>query len=150
MKLFQNKFIRSLPKVILFLITFYNFVWASWQNLQGCSGVSCPWFLTGEFHYPQFFLFLASLLFLIQRLWSYLLSMLISGYFAITWTSMIVKWFWTTDYSLAYRWKIITSQYFGHPLQIWESQCVIALMIFSFASFYVIQGITHKKITPLS
>ena len=137
MKITQEKIVESLPKLIVLAIAFYNFAWTSWQNSQGCSGLICPWYNTGEFHYPQFSLLIASFLLFIPRIWSYSISVLTSGYFAISWVMMAVKWLWTTDYSLSYRIEITTSSYFGNPLQIWESQLLIAVTIFSFAGYFL-------------
>lgn len=133
MKILQSKIVKSLPKIIVFAIVFYNFVWTYWQNSKGCNGLICPWFQNGEFLYPQFFFLLAAFLLFIPRIWSYSISVLISGYFALPWMWMIINWLWTNNYSLSFWGQLIKSQYFGHPLQVWESQIVIVMIIFTAA-----------------
>lgn len=134
MKIIQSRVVKSLPKLIVFGITFYNFVWIVLQNLNHFAAcVICPWYITDSFPIEAFLLLIAAYLLFIPRIWSYSISVLISGYFALSWIWLIAKWFWTTDYSLSYRIKIITSSYFGHPLQVWESQVVIVMMIFTAA-----------------
>jgi hypothetical protein len=147
MRILQNKFVPSLPKVILFLITFYNFIWAYWQTLDSMAGrgIVSPWYSTKDFPIAQFLLLLAAYLLFIPRIWSYSISVLTSGYFAVSWMWMIVNWFLTTDYSLSYRIEIITSQYFGHPLQIWEIQAVIASLIFAISCYYFVKEIVRSQ-----
>lgn len=147
MRITQDKIVKGLPKIILFGIAFYNFVWIVWQNLNHFSAcVICPWYITHSFPNEAFLLLIAAYLLFIPRIWSYAISFLISGYFAVSWTWLIVNWFWTTDYSLSYRIKIIMSSYFGHPLQIWETQVVIAAIIFGFAVYYLINEKRAKKL----
>lgn len=132
MRITQDKIVKGLPKIILFGIAFYNFVWIVWQNLNHFSAcVICPWYITDSFPNEAFLLLIAAYLLFIPHWIAKSISFLISGYFAVSWMWMIAHWFWTTDYSLSYRIKIIMSSYFGHPLQIWESQVVIAFTVFT-------------------
>ena len=147
MKITQDRIVKSLPKVIIFGIAFYNFVWIVLQNLNHFSAcVICPWYITDSFPNEAFLILIAAYLLFIPHWIAKSISVLISGYFAISWMWMIVNWFWTTDYSLSYRIKIIMSSYFGHPLQIWESQVVIAVTIFGFAVYYLINEKRAKKL----
>jgi hypothetical protein len=133
---FSDNFVKSLLKFIVFAIAFYNFVWIIWQNKNHFSAcVICPWYITDSFPIEAFLLLIASYLLFIGRFWSYTISVLTSGYFAVLWTWMFIKWCWTTDYSLSYRLEIITSSYFGNPFEVWESQIVIALTIFALAIY---------------
>lgn len=131
MKITQDRIVKILPKLIIFGIAFYNFAWAYWQTLDSMAGrgIGSPWYSTKDFPIAQFFLLIAAYLLFIPRIWSYAISVLISGYFSVSWMWMIADWFWTTDYSLTKRMEIITSSYFGNLLQIWECQIVISLMI---------------------
>jgi hypothetical protein len=147
MKVLQNKFVRSLPKVILFVIAFYNFAWVYWQNISAVGAcVICPWYReTKDFPIDQFLLVTAAYILFIKNRWSYSLSVIISGYFSVSWILLITNWVWTTDYSLSQRFEIMNSQYYGNLLHIWESQIVIATAIFSFAIYYFVNEIFVKN-----
>lgn len=147
MRILQNKFVQNLLEVILFVIAFYNFAWVFWQTLDSMAGrgIGPQWYSTKDFPTAQLFLFIAVLLLFIPRIWSYSISVLTSGYFAISWTLMIVSWFWTTDYSNTKKIEIITSQYFGHPLQIWEIQAVIAISIFALSVYNLAKEILRLQ-----
>ena len=148
MKITQERVVKSLPKIIVFGIAFYNFTWIVWQNLNHFSAcVICPWYITDSFPIEAFLLLIAAYLLYIPRIWSYWVSVLISGYFVISWGLMIVNWFWTTNYSLSYWIETIKSQYFDNPLQIWESQIVLGMMIFVMA-IYSLKKKNSTQIMP--
>lgn len=148
MKMLQDNFVKGLPKIIIFGIAFYNFVWIVWQNLNHFSAcVICLWYITDSFPIEAFLLLVAAYLLFIPHWIAKTFSVFTSGYFVISWGLMIVNWFWTTDYSLSFRIKIIMSSYFGHPLQIWESQIVLGLMIFVMA-IYSLKKQNSTQIMP--
>jgi hypothetical protein len=131
--------------VILFAIAFYNFAWVYWQNLTWVGAcVVCPWYKLDEFPVAQFLLVIASYSFFIKNRWSYFLSVIISGYFSVSWLSLIIDWVWTTDYSLSQRFEIMMSQYYGNLLNIWESQAVIAAVIFGFAAYSLVKSFVNS------
>jgi hypothetical protein len=152
MKISQNKFVLSLPKVILFVIAFYNFVWTYLETLDPMAGrgIAAAWYSTKDFPLAQFLLVIAIYLLFIKNRWSYLLSVIISGYFSISWISLIIKWVWTTNYSSSERFNIITSGYNENPLTIWESQVALATVIFTLSIFHLIKQINTKQPITLS
>ena len=123
MKSFQSNYIYRLlqPKAVIFGIALFNFLWTYFETLEPLAGrgIMPAWYSTKDFPLPQFLLFTVALLLYIPKIWSLTISVLVSGYFVVSWTLLYVDWFWTTNYSLPYRIEIITSSYFNNPLQIW-------------------------------
>jgi hypothetical protein len=150
MKSFQSNYILRLlqPRAVIFGVAFFNFLWLYWETFDTMAGrgIAPAWYSTKDFPVAQFLLLVASLLLFIPRIWSYSVSVLTSGYFAISWTLTFIDWFRTTDFSLSYRMEIILSSYFGNPFQIWESQIIIVVLIFLISFCYFIKEFPHLKI----
>jgi hypothetical protein len=152
MKIFQNKFVQSLPKVILFAITFYNFVWVYWQNLSGCKGVACPLYLDNQFvYFPQFILLISACLLLFKFRFGIIFSIVTSGYYFFTWTWLFVSWLISFKPTIYYFVNEFSSQFHdNNPLTVWESQIVIATAIFSLSIYCLLKELSAKKSKNLS
>jgi hypothetical protein len=152
MKILPNKFVRSLSKVIFLAITFYNFAWVYWQRITAFGDcMICPWYREiKDFPIDQFLLMIAVSLLFFKNRWSYSLSIIVSGYFSISWISLIIDWVRDTDYSFSRSFEIVKSQYYGNPLSLWESQVIIATAIFILSIYSLIKEITTKQPKPLS
>lgn len=145
MKTFQNNFVKKLPKILIFSITFYNFVWIVWQNNlhSGVACVVCPWYITYSFPIEAFFLLIASYLLFIRRFWSSIISILLSGYFSFIWLWIIFGFVRINGMSVFTEY-LQTITFSENPLEIWESQVVIAITIFGFAIYNLIKEISTK------
>jgi hypothetical protein len=152
MNILQNKFVRSLPKVILFAITFYNFAWVYWQSLDSMAGrgIASPWYSTKDFPLAQFLLIIASYSFFIKNRWSYFAGFLISGYYVVDWYLLLIRWFINGEHTFFGAFEIIIGEYHdNNPLTCWASQPIIATTIFSVVIYYLIKEITAKKSNTL-
>ncbi len=147
MKILQNKFVRSLPKVILFVIAFYNFAWCYWQSLSGCKGIACPWYLDEQFvYFPQFILLISAWLLLFKFRFGIIFSVVTSSYYLFTWTWLFVSWLISFKPTIYYFVNEFSSQFHdNNPLTVWESQPVIAAVIFIVATYSLIKEITVKR-----
>jgi hypothetical protein len=144
MKILQNKFVRSLPKVILFAIAFYNFAWVYQENLSGCMGVACAWFLENDMNDIPTYLLLASAFLLIPRLSSYALAATFSGFHSIKWLVFIANFVYKGEQTfLEYLNRI--QIYDNNPLTAFESQVILATAIFSLSIYCLLKEITAKR-----
>ncbi len=149
MKILQNKFVRSLPKVILFAVAFYNFAWVYWQNLSGCRGVACPWYLEERFYDIPTYLLIASIFLLIPKLSSYILGAIFSGFHSIKWLVFIAQFlYYGKQTFLEYLNRI--EIYDNNPLTAFESQILLAITIFGFSVYTLIKELIAKPIKTLS
>lgn len=154
MKSFQNNYIFRLfhPKAVIFGIALFNFLWVYWESLSGyLGGVSLPWYLDKEFAYtPQLFLLIsASLLFFNFRL-GYIFSIITSGYYIVSWGSIFYLWFsrGNTIYDLV---KSINNQLEDYNLlKAFESQIIIAAIIFTLSVYYLIKSFKINKAKKLA
>jgi hypothetical protein len=144
MKILQNKFVRSLPKVILFLLAFYNFAWVYFENLSGCMGVACAWFLDDKVSDIPAYLLLASIFLLVPRLSSYTLAAIFSGFHSIKWLVFIAKFVYNGDQTFRQYLEQIPI-YDNNPLTAFESQVILATAIFSLSIYCLLKEITAKK-----
>jgi hypothetical protein len=148
MKILQNKFVRSLPKVILFVIAFYNFAWTYLETLDPMAGrgIAAAWYSTKDFPFAQFLLVIASYSFFIKNHWSYFAGILISGFCLIDFISLLIPWFTRSEDKLYDLVESVNVQYHdNNPLTVWESQLAIAAIIFSFAVYHLAVEIPAKK-----
>jgi hypothetical protein len=149
MKILQNKFVRSLPIVILFAITFYNFAWVYWQSLDPMAGrgIAPVWYKsTKDFPLAQFLLVIASYSFFIKNRWSCFAGFLISGYYVAAWYLLLIWWFINGEHTFYGAAEIIASSYRdNNPLTCWESQPTIATTIFSVATYSLIKELTTSQ-----
>jgi hypothetical protein len=98
MKILQNKFLGNLPKVILVVITFYNFAWIYWQNLTWVGAcVGCPWYRLEGFPIEPFLFVLACSLLFVENRFIYAVSFIISGYLSISWLIFLGSFFFKMD-----------------------------------------------------
>lgn len=134
MKITQNNFVKSLPKIIIFGIAFYNFFWIVWQNSKGCSGIACPWYFSNSFPIEAFLLLIAAYLLFIQHWMTKTISILLSGYFSFVWIWMLSSFIQKNGLS-EFRNYLQTFSFNENPLEIWEIQIVIALIIFGLAIY---------------
>jgi hypothetical protein len=148
MKIFQNKFVRSLPKVILFGIAFYNFAWCYWQCLDSMAGrgIASPWYSTKDFPLAQFLLVIASYSLFIKNRWSYFAGFLISGFCLINFISILIPWFIRSEDKIYPLFESVNVQFHdNNPLTVWESQPAIAATIFSLSIYCLLKELTAKK-----
>jgi hypothetical protein len=145
MKVLQNKFLGNLPKVVLVVITFYNFAWIYWQNLTWVGVcVACPWYRLEGFPVEPFLFVLASYLLFIENGFVYSVSCVIGGYLSINWLIFLGSFFFKMDqtfFEYVNRMKMEEN----NPLTILESQAVIALLVFSLATYSLIRETVVKK-----
>jgi hypothetical protein len=146
MNILQNKFVRSLPKAILFVIVFYNLVWTYLETLDPMAGrgIAAAWYSTKDFPSEPFLFVVASYLLFVPHRFSYILSFLISGYLSISWLLLLGGYF----YSMSQTFR----EYLSHlqiddynPLTVWESQAVIATVIFILATYSLIKELTSSQ-----
>jgi hypothetical protein len=150
MKILQNKFVRSLPKVILFLLAFYNFVWTYLETLDPMAGrgIAAAWYSTKDFPMEPFLFVVSSYLLFIPRRWSYALSFIISGYLSINWVFLLGDYFYKMSQTFReYLSRLQIDDY--NPLTVWESQAVLATAIFILATYSFIKELTTKRSKPL-
>jgi hypothetical protein len=144
MKILQNKFVRSLPKVILFVIAFYNFAWTYLETLDPMAGrgIAAAWYSTKDFPTEAFLFAVSSYLLFIPRRWSYALSFIISGYLSINRLLLLGGYFYNMEQTFReYLSHIQINDY--NPLTVWESQALIAAVIFGFAAYSLVKSFAN-------
>lgn len=148
------------PKFFIFLTALFNFIWYFSQSKAvkefGSTAISfcgtCAWYYYGIYSGLPFILFIAGLCLLVDRWWSYLLSMVISGF------QVIVGINWVTDNSgfisgVIRRYELISTNIDSELWQFLDWQYVLALIIFLTALVCLIVNLIKtrtKKILPLA
>lgn len=148
MKILQNKFVQSLPKVILFAIAFYNFAWVYLHSLDPMAGrgIAPAWYSTKDFPLSQFLLVIAVYLLFIKNRWSYFAGFMISGFCLIDFYSILIPWFIRSERKIYDLVESVNVQFHdNNPLTVWESQALIATLIFSLSIYCLLKELTAKK-----
>ena len=130
------------PKSIVFGLAWFNFIllWVEGVLMRVGACLVCPWFIPWSYtNEPSLLLAAASFLWISKR-WSYVISGVLSGYVI----GRLVYIFTFGDMTPLERLRGLLN-YRGHILTEWTNQPVLAMIIFSFAVFYLGRDIYRKN-----
>jgi hypothetical protein len=140
--------IQILPKLIVFSLAVVNFIFvfshsSPMPNIGG-GAVSfclyCPWYSTWSFTNEPSILLLATFLILINKRWSYLIAIILSGYIAA------VGLFHLIFRSMSmFEWWEGVQIYEKNIFLAIEIQWFLAAIVFMLSTFYLIQDILSKN-----
>lgn len=134
-----------LPKVIIFGLALLNFFYIQSHVSPAITSTTIsfheytPWYETSDFSYVLIIL-AASVFLLISKRGSYLASGALSGYIAIIGLIHLIF----RKMSLLERWEGIQKYEMNVFLTI-EVQWILAIIVFSFTAFYLLQDVLRKK-----
>ena len=134
-------------KVIVFALALYNFIslWFAYIRIADYGALAPPWYADWSYtNEPSILLLAASFLF-INKFWSYLSSVVLSG-FVIAKAAYLVNNFGLIEWfqSLFKQWEF-RHEYELDILKMWEIQLVLAVIVFSTAIFYLFRKTVSKN-----
>lgn len=137
------------PRLIIFCIALYNFVtlWRASNAFSGIACVVCPWYYEWSFINEPSILLLASAFLLFEKWWGNLVSTILSGYVFIKGVYLITVFGWSKWIEYLPAHLKFVREYELDVLKEWEIQLIFALIVFSFAAFYLMRNILSKTQT---
>jgi hypothetical protein len=132
------------PKSIIFGFALFNFIliWTQARSLamSGIACVVCPWYHPWSYtNEPTRLLVAASCLWL-SRAWSYVIAFALSGYMV----AYLVYLFDVSGTTLLHEWRYL-QRHEPYIVGSFHSQYILALIVSSFAAFYLVRDILRKN-----
>jgi hypothetical protein len=135
------------PRSILFGLAVFNFVLvfveARNHAMSGIVGVVSPWYHPWSYSNEPTRVLLAATCLWIGKLWSNIVALLLAGY-------MVAHFVYLVSFSsvtFAQEWKYLR-QFEPYLVGSFDSQYVLALILFSFAVYYSLRRMSQREDVP--